>query len=310
MLGFGTCIAGIILGSHLQAAYPTPALYYDFNTSGGAGNEYVSSSNSTQSLDFRMYGYNNGVEWKDSLSPAGGGVSGALGDRSLDLTSATGMGGTTNQGGGAYSVGGLNTVGFSGAKSFTVAGWFYATEEVLNVNAQLINVSNGDIDGFRLSGASGGNLQFDYVGSDSRGTYTTSSGSWSAVGEWVFFAMVLDTTITEGNNLFFYVGSIEDGVTLAHSARSTRGSLVIGSRSVTMGNFTGSMNPATNRPFQGYIDNVAFWVDAEGSGGALSLEQLDAFRASAIPEPGSVAMGMGILILACALLRRRVLSRK
>lgn len=288
-------------GSLLFAqTYPQPTLFYNFDNPTGST---VSSVNSSATLDFNSYIADGGASIAPSYTAGGLGVSGLSTDRALDLSHATGMGETTNRGGGAVSSGGLDTVpGFQGAVSFTLAGWFYATESAINTNANLINVANGDNDGFRLSGFSNNRLQLNYVGEEDRASFNSANNAYATVGEWVFFAVTVDTSITDGNNLFFYSVDSNGDLIVNASHQTNLGALVVGNRDLVLGNFSG---PATNRPFQGYLDNFGFWVDDQGGAAALSLEQLDTFRLSAIPEPGHIAAFGGFLLLACSLYHRR-----
>lgn len=284
---------------HAQG-YPQPTLFYDFNNPTGST---VSSVNSSESLDFDSYIYDDGFSIAPSYTAGGLGVSGLSTDRALDLSQATGMGGSSNFGGGATSTGDLSDVpGFQGARSFTMAGWFYATESAITTNSQLINISNASNDGFRLYGHTNGRLLLDYVGDHGRDNFSSTRDSYSTVGEWVFFAVTIDTTVAEGDNLFFYSVDANGELVVNISHRMDLGPLKVGDRSLVLGNFSG---PATNRPFQGYLDNFGFWVDDQGAAGALSLEQLDSFRTGGvIPEPEQFAMLSGLLLLICGIYYR------
>lgn len=283
-------------------SHPQPTLFYDFNNPSGAT---ISSVNSTQNLDFNSYGYPYTVT--PSFTADGGGVSEQSGDRALDLSSATGMGGGgENSGGGAVSTANLSTVpGFSGAVSFTLAGWFYTTESSIATNAHLMNLSDGNNGGFRLSGqgteSNAGNLRLEYVGENGRDTFTSTNNPYAAVGEWVFFAVTVDSTITdpEVDNVFFYHVDANGDLVVTNSLHSGLGALQMTNRNLVFGNAALSgATPSTTRPFQGYLDNFGLWVDDEGAGAALSLAELNVFRLSQIPETGHFSAAAGFLILA------------
>lgn len=296
-----------------QASFPQPTLFYDFNDPDGST---VSSVDSSGSLDFDSYIYDSNTGdplIQPSYTAGGVGVSGFANDRALDLSDASGMGGSTNNGGGAVAEAGFDTVtGFDGAQSFTIAGFFYATESVIVSNAQLVNVSNASTDGFRLSGRTGstggGNLQLDYVGENERQAVESTGGRYSAVGEWVFFALTLDTTITSGDNLFFYYVNEQGEMAIADAMEFDAGAMVVGDRSPVFGNFAGSTDPATTRPFQGYLDNFALWVDPDGASGALSMAELESFYLTSIPEPAHFSSVLGLMLL-CLMAFRRGSSR-
>ncbi len=309
---------------------PTPNLFWDFNSSTGDDGEIVSSTGSA-SMDLTMYQYNAAAVgskvYVNSLGASGSGVSGLSTDRALDLSAATGMGGTTNFGGGAAGTSLAGVAGFSGAISMTIAGWYYVVGEApINSNSNLVSTSASE-KGFRVVGNTNSRLQLYYGGEgykDSNGNASSKSfssatnGPWAATGEWIFFATTIEITDTQ-TLVRFYSGAVDGEVTSRGQTTYTHvvdedegilelGDFVPGTAPLTIGNFA---NASTSRPFKGYIDNIGLWASATDASGALTLSQLEALRMSQIqpiPEPGHIGLvGMGALLLAwkMASFRRR-----
>lgn len=287
-----------------QETVPSPTLFYDFNSSDG----YTLVSSGTAEMNLDMYTWTDRTQGAAAFSNRLGGVgpSGAPGDRTLNLSNATQMGGSNSYGGGAVG-GSLDTIsGLDGAKSLTIAGWFNATQSPITTNAHLINTAAGSAaagyTGFRLDGRAGGALELTIAGENGRVAFTSDS-SYGAVGSWIFFAVTFDNIGPGDSVVNFYIGGVDGEVALASSTLTGNvGDFKAGTRPLTIGNVAvndGSFG--TNRPFQGYMDNIGLWSSTEDSSGALTIQQLENLRQQqVIPEPSVAACLLGAFaLLAC-----------
>lgn len=279
----------------LGACVSTPAfsqtlwLDYDFNGS-------LANAGSAANATLAYYG-------GAASSSAGSGVSGAGGDSALNNTGAAGMGTGGNSAAGASTS--SKSVDFGTLGSFTIAGWYNA-ETVAGGGAKLFELyGTGTNNVVTLIAESSTRLALSIFGSSS-GNNSTSQSGYSTTNGWVFFAVTYNGT-TATNNLNFYIGNASS-LSAAGARSITATNLALGETGVGVGNGYYN-NGNANRPFDGLIDEIAFYgAGADSAAGALSLSQLDALRLaslSGIPEPSSAAALLGGIGLAFAALRRR-----
>lgn len=265
----------------------TLLLNYNFNGSGSSAANNGSATNAALT-------YYGGAAY----SSAGTGVSGAGGDTALNNTGVSGMGTLGNSVAGASTESKSVDLGTLG--SFTIAGWYNA-ETTPGGGGKLFELYYGTNSAITLIAEGGNRLALNIAGSSS-GKNSTAQTGYSATGSWVFFAVTYDGT-TSTDNLSFYIGTSSTSLAAAGTRSITGTSIAFGMTGVGVGNGYNNNN-AANRPFDGLVDNVAFYGAADSTG-ALNLSQLDALRLSAIPEPSSAALLLGCAGLAFTALRRR-----
>ena len=193
--------------------------------------------------------------------------------------------------------GGLALITDSGAldslTSFTVQGWYKVAPDVpvthsggrIFVNNYFSLMSNRRLNNTDIETR----FTFTLNTSTLEGTQTINTDYSTLLGEddWVFFAITYDSTLST-NNLSFYAGTTDDAVVLFHQETLDGGATgtVSGPGSLLLGN-----NSAYSRPFDGWMDNFRIFGSTTDGAGALSVEQLEAYRyADAIPEPGAVGL--------------------
>lgn len=299
-LGLGLVLTTASLAS-AQAVVPAPTLFYDFNSA----DDYTVKSTGTAAMDLNMYMFT--AQTPDTAAYgnwlAGTGPSQAPGDRVLNLTQSTKMGGSgSNNGYGGGAVGGALTA-FDGAKSLTLAGWFNAQSSIGN-NASLINshIGGASPGGFSLLSPSTGTLRLTVGGS----TFDSNVG-YGAAGSWVFFAVTFDNSGPGDAVVNFYIGGLDTPVTVVSTATGAASDITLG-RNLTIGNVAKDAGIlSTTRPFDGSLDNIGLWSSTEGGGGALTLEQLEGLRLQQIqiPEPASAAYLLGAFAVVFSCLKRR-----
>jgi len=198
----------------------------------------------------------------DLHSDVGLGLSGLLGDRALDNTTATGMG--------SGGTGGRATQPYDeavdGLLSLTLQGWF-RVESTVGSNARFF-AKQGSGTGFLFLAPSGGTLSLEINGSSS----TMSSAQFSEVGQWIFFAVTYDGSTT-ANNVKFYKGTPTNGVTLIETRTLNLGRAATNSSGVSFANANG-----LQRPIDGLVDNLRIFGSKTDNRGALTPAQLEWFR--------------------------------
>ena len=207
------------------------------------------------------------------------------GARAIDLTTATGPGGT---------VGALN--------AFTVCGW---------VNARNLNEGwGGNRLTFALAAQNGPGFDVVQLGSgalriginqwpdDGGGGPLSSAGRITAdplagPGNWVFFAVTYDSSVN-GGEIAYYFGKPDQAAQLDVVAPYARGPIVT-SGPLTLGNFstvdtgarTGLGPDGPSRVFRGLMDEVQVFDEA------LSLEQLQQVQLGTAVRPAVTAVRDG-----------------
>lgn len=269
-------LATAALGVGPQAiAAPIPLLSYDFNEAGGS--TALNSGSLGVEGDMTMRNA-NGVP-VNQHDVAGSGVSGLPEDYAF-----------FNWYGQANTP---SPAEINGLKSLTVAGWFktlnddpIASQMRLVFNNQFSPLYGFDVS-FNGGSADDARLRMDVWDGSSAHASAVSGHAFGAKEEWVFFAATWDMA---SSTISFFTGTQTSSVTAA-------GSTVVNTIGVT-GTNTGSLALANlgdwagqyPRPFNGLLDNIALWGSQTDSSGALSQADLEAFRATAIPEPGMLGL--------------------
>ncbi len=292
--GFGTLlfapvVAAVLAFSTTANAATIPLLSYNFNESSGTTALNAGSLGSAGNLTMR----NSLGAVVDRHGVAGSGVSGSAGDRAFH-----------NHYGQANAA---SLPAINGLESLTIAGWFktVTTDPIVAIERIFFNNQfSPTAAGFDLSfnGSNSGRLLMTLWDGTGATATAASNASFNAKQEWVFFAVTWERTSRAIN---FYVGSLDGPVVSAGSTVAAS----IGVTGTNPGNFAlsnlGDHAGAYPRPYNGFLDNIALWGSQTDSSGALSQADLEAFRMSAVPEPGT--MGLAALggVLLFALRRRR-----
>lgn len=226
----------------------------------------------------------------------GTGVSGLVGDRALDFTSANGMGNAATTGPVAFQS--ADNGNIDGLLSFTLAGWF-KTDGTAPINgaARLLGNQSGG-NGFLFLAASAGNIQLQVGVGGTTTPFVTTGAAYAATQSWVFFAATFNGALTT-NNVNFYVGSSAGQVSLVNTFSFALGGLTEDSAALIVANESTSFQ----RPFDGYLDNFRVFGSKTDGSGSLSTAALESYRVadltnSVVPEPGTVALfALGSLLV-------------
>lgn len=248
----------------------------------------------------------------DLYGAPGSGVSGQVGDIAFDNSGSTRMGGSgnINESGAGYGGMALVTNGadlLNGARSFTVQGWYNGASTPTNY-ARLIEIGSF---GIWFQGTGSGTVLQASSRLDATGTtaqlLTSNDASMLQANTWTFFAFTYDGVTGVAS---LYGGNSENSVSLLASttfAASTLNTVTSAtSQGLAIGNGLGN---ASQRPFDGLLDNFRVWGEASGAGGALTKAQLEAVRLadlgySQIPEPSAFALLAAFGALGMAATRR------
>lgn len=283
-LGLNLMFAGLLAASsHAQV------LHYDFNDPEN-GTSTVSIGSNTATANFR-----NSANTATNLhGAAGSGVSGLTGDLAFDNTASTGMG---SAGTGGYAVASIGTA-MDNVTSFTISGWF-KSDTVIGNAARIMEQFNSATSYWRLLSDTPGRLTLQLATPTMSSTGVTSAPgtAYTGTNEWIFFAVTYDGTVAS-NNVRFYVGGVTSGVSQVGSALTLNG----GTLGVNTANLT--MGGGTARPYDGFLDDIRIYNATSGNGGVLSLEQLEAVRYAAIPEPSALTL-LALAVAYMGLTRRR-----
>lgn len=286
-------LSGLSLAASAASA-ATPILQFTFNETGSTA---ASTGSNTLS----------GNLWNSAFAPAdlhgasGSGVSGGVGDRAYDNSSATGMGNAGT--GGVLNLGDVNAI--DGLTSFTLQGWFN-TATAINGVARLFDKNTGaGTSGFLLRG----NVTAGQLVLTINNQSAISGTSYGTTNAWVFFAVTFDGSLTT-NNVNFYVGSTSASASLVTTATIAATSSIANGVVATVGNasWLASGSAVNNRPFDGLLDNMRIYGATSGSGGVLTLGELEAIRSadvSPVPEPSAAVALAGALGFGFAASARR-----
>lgn len=302
--------AGIIAAFAATAAVAAPAPLLSFNFNEGPGyttpsSGALSAQNTGTASGLTGGGVvipadaqflNGGATGVELHGAAGTGVTGASGDRGLNLSQPTGQG--ANPGGNGPYTARVTRPQIQGLTSFTLSGFFKA-DEVIGGSARLFSFSNDVGPAFYVSATANGVLGFNV---DAGGT--SSPAAYTEVGQYVYFAITYDGSKSIDNVKFY------KGTTGANPTFST-----VATQTVDVGavdNFTGTSpyflylgnNNSGIRQFDGYLDNVEIYGSATDGTGALSAADVQGIYAAATtaPEPATLAAIVGSGLVA---LRRR-----
>lgn len=239
--------------------------------------------------------YNSAGVATNLHSAPGAGVGGGY---AFDNTSSTAMG-SAGTGGKLMAA---NTGVFSGLTQFTVTGWYNAAAATGSSGARLFSTNDGKAALF-FANPTGLTLEVRGAGQASNLSVASTNGTFSAVNQWVFFAVTYNGSLTS-SNVRFYSGSdlITGSAVTAGSGTANAGTL-----DVTSTTFNLAGRGATNydRPFDGLMDDFRVYS------GVLDVAAIEAVRldgvTSTIPEPSSAALlvGAGSLLFVAGGRRRR-----
>jgi len=230
---------------------------------------------------------------------SGSGVSGTAGDKALDLTAASRMGGNGDETSIDERV--KTSVSWS-VTGLTISGWFKASDGSSFTNdARLVHSTNPNFEPFVeiLSGGEDSDLQFG-IGGDNAAFESVAAGEATAfadVDQWYFFAVSWDGA-TAGDTVRFYKGTDSSTVSQIGSDQiiDDHDSLTL-DQNLAIGNTVFDGVPSwmgTGRPLDGLMDNVRI-DDA-----VLTQADLEARRLVDVPEPATMSLlalgGLGVLI--------------
>ena len=297
-------IRSIILGGAALIVTPilanaqTLLVEYLFNGTGTTAQNTVTLANADLNL---LDAAGNAA---DLYGAAGSGVSGTSGDLSFNNSASTGMG-NAGVGGRAQAT---SAFSMSSMTSFTLTGWIN-TSALTGSSGNILDLyDNSDSQnplGIRLTYSLGSEGTVGTLGLKINGSNQSSStggGTFYSGGSWVFFAITYDGT-SSTNNLIFYIGNTTTSVVKNATRSDSNGAVSFGDADLTIG----GVENWNARPFDGLLDDIRIIGSASDASGALSLSEVEAYRAAdvAIPEPSESAMILGGLLLLLALLRRR-----
>ena len=251
--------------------------------------------------------YDHTGTFADRHTADGGGVSGLPGDRAFDNTPTV-----FGKVGGMQAHSGVQTspAPYVPSTSVTISGWLkdikYATSGAPTY-IYFNETGSGPSTRTALLLHPWGTLQL--VVSNGSNNISTQ-GAYNSIyeaptggmdNEWTFFAAVLDGTQPDAQKMAFYKGTKTTPVQLVNynisTATSTENNKWFGVMDISAayGRLSGSI--------AGIVDNFRIHDAAQGSSGALGLQELEALRLQDIPEPATLAvLAFGALV---ALVSRR-----
>jgi hypothetical protein len=207
----------------------------------------------------------------DLHSADGGGLSGVLGDRAFDNSSASGMGGV---GKGGVALVSTNLISVGAFHSFTLQCWFNASAPLQN-GARLFDSGNYGVFAGRKAGVV-------WLGIDRAAVGTPPV--YHRTNQWIFFAVTYDGT-QRSNNVAFYYGTKDSPVELVGIPQTLNKGAVTNRHAMGIGN----LSYDNVRPFMGQLDGVRIFADSAGDAGVLTQAQLESLRQSDVQQLPSVA---------------------
>lgn len=200
------------------------------------------------------------------FTPDGGGASGKSGDYALDLSGANGMGANNPPNTGPVATVSGNTEGLSalgGLESLTISGWIKPQAPITGAARIIVGKT------FYVQAGSSGELQFGVVPDNGTPVFVNSEPNYTEAGMWMFFAITYDGTRTM-DNVNFYVGATDAGLTLVCTRSVDAGKLPPFSGGLEVGNVSSGV-----RPFQGMIDDLTIYGAENGTEGALPQAKIE-----------------------------------
>lgn len=274
----------ILVSSSLHAQ--TLLLEYDFNTGGtSTTTAYDSSGNGLNGTFLNSSGVASALQTV-------AGVSGNTGDYAFDNSASTGMGSGFTGGKVSTSI----ASGFDILSSFTISLWLNPSSTFTNT-ATVFSLRIGTNTVISLAARSTGTGQVNLTieglsGLSGSNTVTLTLNAWN------YLAVTYDGS-SSTNNVTFYQGSTTSSVTASTTASADAGT-VDASGALTLS--VGNIDVNYSRPFDGYIDNLAFYS------GILDTAALESLRleALAVPEPTTnAALLIGVSMMVWVLRRKR-----
>ena len=237
---------------------PAPLLEFRFNET---GTNAPSTGLDTTTLDLKT----SATNFADLHSLDSAGVSGRPGDRSFDNTASTGMG-SSHSGGMALQASPIESIGR--LASLTLQGWFKCESGPLNDNIpRLIDTSPRDR--IVLIGEDPGGFNFAF-----KQTSVHSFSAYAEVGQWVYFALSYDSTVSS-DNVKFYKGTRTSAVTLVNTRTLNQG---VGAEGLGLRVGNTTVSTFGDRPFDGWLDNIRIFGSKTDASGVLDLIQLERLR--------------------------------
>lgn len=152
--------------------------------------------------------------------------------------------------------------------------------------------------GYTAGAGGADSFNVGFVFNSSSGAVQTPNNAKYATDKWLFLAVTYDSSLAS-NQVSFFSGDETTGVSLTSTGSKT-GSISASSAALRIGS-----TPATTAD----RTPTALFNDVRIYAGALNPAQLEAIRASAIPEPSSYAAVAGLAALGGVFLRRRRVAR-
>lgn len=305
-----------------QAALTTPILEYTLNTADDttalpSGAAVINSGSAGAPGNLTMFGPGNPGTSTNLFSTDGGGVSGLLGDRSLNNTVSTAMGnqGTTyaSPNRGPRATNDADNGILNGRTALTITGW--VKTEAGQTWRGLSQVWAGDAGSFMnvRSDSAGGKIEFEFTTTAGLARIRSDNADWTAQNAWMFFAVTWDGTngavsmyskdglnqIQASPATYFSGSAAVQGTGAIFDSTQTAGTPL-----ATYGLALGNQGGYALRPFDGWIDNVRVFDSVLNAADLQSIVNSD-LQNVPVPEPQAVTL---IVVAAgamqCGLLRR------
>ncbi len=258
---------------------PVPLLEYRFNEMGTSALATGSAADASGNpmLNF----FNNSGNPADLHSGPSSGVSGEPDDFAFDNTASSGLFGASR---------GQHSTDFDpidALDAFTLSGWFMLPASAPGpIGLQDALIENGTLSGtgagFRLRGGprtGAGTLELRVNG----GLGVESSPAYTEIGEYVYFAVSYDGTQAT-DNVKFYKGTVDDGVTLVDTLSLPSGTVLDENVPLVVGLTRGAL---TTGNFNGLLDNIR--IDSS----VLPLDSLEFLRADDAGQTAGIEANPG-----------------
>ena len=231
-------------------------LEYTFNDSGP-----VTQGSERAAWDWPLVFETQAADPVDWHGASGSGVSGKPEDRAFDNRAASAMG---SPGDGGRALGGYWDRGPLTSVTFT--GWLRTENEVAGSYARLIYWERGG----QVYARPDACLRLVTLS----GVNATSDPVYSAINEWMFFAITFDGTVSD-NNVSFWKGTRTEPVTLASTRSLPEGPFDPSGNRISLANDYSYSSPT--QPFDGMMDNFRMYGGA-GTSGVLDETEIENLR--------------------------------